>query len=151
MVAIEEYQEQEDRHQFLTVQQEDLVKSKEQLLETIRTINATTTEMFNDTFQKVNANFQEMFKKLFGGGEARLELVDAGNVLESGIDIVAKPPGKKPQVISLLSGGERTLRSTRSSPVPSACWTSWTRRWTTPTSGVLSAWCRISCANRSSS
>ncbi len=109
MVAIEEYQEQEDRHQFLTVQQEDLVKSKEQLLETIRTINATTTEMFNDTFQKVNANFQEMFKKLFGGGEARLELVDAGNVLESGIDIVAKPPGKKPQVISLLSGGERTM------------------------------------------
>ncbi len=109
MVAIEEYQEQEDRHQFLLTQQEDLVKSKEQLLDTIRAINATTTEMFNETFQKVNANFQDMFKRLFGGGEARLELVDAGNILESGIDIVARPPGKKPQVISLLSGGERTM------------------------------------------
>ncbi len=109
MVAIEEYQEQEDRYQFLMAQQEDLVKSKEQLLATIMQINETTTEMFNATFEKVNTNFQEMFKKLFGGGEAYLELVDDGDVLESGIDIVAKPPGKKPQVISLLSGGERTM------------------------------------------
>jgi len=109
MVAIEEYQEQEDRYQFLMAQQEDLVKSKEQLMATIMQINETTTEMFNQTFEKVNTNFQEMFKKLFGGGEAFLELVDDGDVLESGIDIVAKPPGKKPQVISLLSGGERTM------------------------------------------
>jgi chromosome segregation protein len=109
MVAIEEYQEQEDRFQFLMAQQEDLVKSKDQLLETIGHINETTTEMFNETFEKVNTYFQEMFKKLFGGGEAYLELVDEGDVLESGIDIVAKPPGKKPQVISLLSGGERTM------------------------------------------
>ena len=109
MVAIEEYQEQEDRYQFLMAQQEDLTKSKEQLLDTIRHINETTTEMFNQTFDKVNSHFQSMFKQLFGGGEARLELVDAEDVLESGIDIVAKPPGKKPQVISLLSGGERTM------------------------------------------
>lgn len=109
MVAIEEYQEQEDRYQFLMTQQEDLVQAKQKLRETIEQINATTTEMFNETFEKVNTHFQEMFKKLFGGGEAFLELVDADNVLESGIDIVAKPPGKKPQVISLLSGGERTM------------------------------------------
>jgi len=109
MVAIEEYQEQEDRYQFLMAQQEDLVHAKEKLLETIRHINDTTTEMFNETFDLVNSHFQQMFKQLFGGGEAYLELVDAENVLESGIDIVAKPPGKKPQVISLLSGGERTM------------------------------------------
>ena len=109
MVAIEEFQEQEDRYQFLMTQQEDLVQAKSKLLETIEQINSTTTEMFNATFEKVNTHFQEMFKKLFGGGEAFLELVDAENVLESGIDIVAKPPGKKPQVISLLSGGERTM------------------------------------------
>ena len=109
MVAIEEYQEQEDRYQFLMAQQEDLVQAKTKLMETIEQINSTTTEMFNETFRKVDHHFQEMFKKLFGGGEAYLELVDAENVLESGIDIVAKPPGKKPQVISLLSGGERTM------------------------------------------
>lgn len=109
MVAIEEYQEQEDRHQFLMAQQEDLVRAKDKLLETIRHINETTTEMFNQTFDLVNRHFQEMFKRLFGGGEAYLELVDEQDVLESGIDIVAKPPGKKPQVISLLSGGERTM------------------------------------------
>jgi chromosome segregation protein len=109
MVAIEEFQEQEDRYQFLMTQQEDLVQAKTKLMETIEQINSTTTEMFNETFHKVNTHFQEMFKKLFGGGEAFLELVDAENVLESGIDIVAKPPGKKPQVISLLSGGERTM------------------------------------------
>jgi len=109
MVAIEEYQEQEDRYQFLMAQQEDLVQAKTILLESIEQINATTTEMFNKTFDLVNIHFQEMFKKLFGGGEAYLELIDEDDVLESGIDIVAKPPGKKPQVISLLSGGERTM------------------------------------------
>lgn len=109
MVAIEEFQEQEDRYQFLMAQQEDLLQSKQQLMEMIQQINQTSTEMFNETFRQVNENFQAMFRQLFGGGEARLELVDGGDVLESGIDIVAKPPGKKPQVISLLSGGERTM------------------------------------------
>lgn len=109
MVAIEEFQEQEDRHQFLCAQQEDLQKSKAELMETIQRLNQTSTELFNETFRKVNENFQGMFKQLFGGGEAYLELVDTGDVLEAGIDIIAKPPGKKPQVISLLSGGERTM------------------------------------------
>ena len=75
----------------------------------IKTINATTTEMFKDTFDKVNTNFQEMFKKLFGGGSAKLVLTDDEDVLESGIEIIARPPGKKLQTISLLSGGERTM------------------------------------------
>ncbi|MCC5849047.1 MAG: chromosome segregation protein SMC [Verrucomicrobia bacterium] len=109
MVAIEEFQEQEDRYQFLMAQQEDLLQSKQQLLDTIQKLNQTSTEMFNETFRQVNENFKGMFRQLFGGGEAYLELVDNGDVLESGIDIVAKPPGKKPQVISLLSGGERTM------------------------------------------
>jgi len=109
MVAIEEYTEQEDRYQFLMAQQEDLNSAKQQLMDTIKQINETTTQMFNDTFNKVDANFREMFKRIFGGGEARLELVDAEDVLEAGVDIIAKPPGKKPQVISLLSGGERTM------------------------------------------
>ena len=109
MVAIEEFQEQEDRYQFLMAQQEDLEQSKQQLLDTIQKLNQTSTEMFNETFRQVNENFKGMFRQLFGGGEAYLELVDNGDVLESGIDIVAKPPGKKPQVISLLSGGERTM------------------------------------------
>lgn len=109
MVAIEEFQEQEDRYQFLNAQLEDLTKSKQELTETIQKLNQTSTELFSETFTKVNENFRGMFQKLFGGGEAYLELVDQGDVLEAGIDIVARPPGKKPQVISLLSGGERTM------------------------------------------
>ncbi|HMP74797.1 MAG TPA: chromosome segregation protein SMC [Kiritimatiellia bacterium] len=109
LVAIEEHRELEERYQFLTQQQTDLTNSKDQLMEMIREINKTTTEMFADTFAKVNANFQEMFTKLFGGGSAKLVLVDEGDVLESGIEIIARPPGKKLQTVSLLSGGERTM------------------------------------------
>ncbi len=109
LVAIEEHRELEERYQFLTQQQTDLTNSKNQLMEMIREINKTTTEMFADTFAKVNANFQEMFTKLFGGGSAKLVLVDEGDVLESGIEIIARPPGKKLQTVSLLSGGERTM------------------------------------------
>lgn len=109
LVAIEEHRELEERYQFLTQQQTDLTNSKDQLMEMIRQINKTTTEMFADTFAKVNTNFQEMFTKLFGGGSAKLVLVDEGDVLESGIEIIARPPGKKLQTVSLLSGGERTM------------------------------------------
>lgn len=109
LVAIEEHRELEDRHQFLLQQQEDLVNSKKELEEMIRKINKTTEEMFMETFNKVNENFQVMFKKLFGGGIAELKLMDAEDALDSGIEIVARPPGKKPQTISLLSGGERTM------------------------------------------
>ncbi len=109
LVAIEEYQELEKRNDFLTAQQDDLVQSKQQLHDMIKKINQTTTQMFQDTFVKVNENFKDMFGKLFGGGTARLVMVDEGDVLESGIEIIARPPGKKLQSVSLLSGGERTM------------------------------------------
>jgi chromosome segregation protein len=109
LVAIEEHQEHEQRYTFLTQQQDDLVKAKQQLMDLIRRINKTTTDLFSQTFEQVNANFQEMFKKLFGGGSAKLVLVNEEDVLESGIEIIARPPGKKLQTVSLLSGGERTM------------------------------------------
>ena len=108
-MAIDEYQELEERFAFLNQQNDDLVNAKQQLLDLIRKINETTTALFTETFNKVNENFQELFKQLFGGGNAKLILVDEENVLESGIEIIARPPGKKLQTISLLSGGERTL------------------------------------------
>ncbi len=109
LVAIEEHAEHEERYAFLMKQQEDLIAAKNQLLEMIKTINNTTTELFKDTFNKVNAEFQEMFKQLFGGGSAKLVLTNDEDVLEAGIEIIARPPGKKLQTISLLSGGERTM------------------------------------------
>jgi len=109
LVAIEEHAEYEERYAFLNKQQEDLIAAKQQLLEMIKTINATTTELFTETFNKVNANFEGIFKQLFGGGSAKLVLTDDEDVLEAGIEIIARPPGKKLQTISLLSGGERTM------------------------------------------
>ena len=109
LVAIEEHRELEERFQFLTQQQTDLVNAKDQLMEMIKQINKTTTEMFAQTFEQVNTNFQKLFTKLFGGGTAKLVLIDEGDVLESGIEIIARPPGKKLQTVSLLSGGERTM------------------------------------------
>jgi chromosome segregation protein len=109
LVAIEEHAELEERFAFLTAQNTDLVNAKTQLMDMIKQINATTTEMFANTFNQVNTNFQEMFTQLFGGGSAKLVLIDEGDVLESGIEIIARPPGKKLQTVSLLSGGERTM------------------------------------------
>lgn len=109
LVAIEEYEETEERYQFLTEQHDDLVKAKEQLLEVINKINTQTREMFKETFDKVRENFQTLFTEIFGGGKADLLLLDEDNVLESGIDIKARPPGKQLQGISLLSGGEQTM------------------------------------------
>ena len=109
LIAIEEHEELEERFKFLTEQQDDLIKGKAQLMDMIRRINNTTTEMFTRTFDEVNKNFQDTFKQLFGGGSAKLVLVDDEDVLESGIEIIARPPGKKLQTVSLLSGGERTM------------------------------------------
>jgi len=109
LVAIEEHAELEERFAFLSQQESDLISAKDQLVEMIKKINATTTELFSDTFNKVNENFGAIFEQLFGGGAARLVLVDETDVLESGIEIIARPPGKKLQTISLLSGGERTM------------------------------------------
>ena len=107
--AIEEYEQLQERFTFLNQQQNDLVKSKQQLMDMIRKINQTTIEMFTRTFEAINANFQTTFKQLFGGGSAKLMLADDEDILESGIEIIARPPGKRLQSISLLSGGERTM------------------------------------------
>jgi chromosome segregation protein len=109
LVAIEEYEETEQRHQFLTTQHDDLVNAKTQLLEVINRINTQTREMFLQTFEKIRDNFRLMFTDVFGGGKADLILSDENDVLESGIEIVARPPGKQLQSISLLSGGEQTM------------------------------------------
>lgn len=107
--AMDEYEELKTRFEFLTQQQADLLEAKSQLMSTISKINRSTRQMFMDTFTKVSEEFRIYFRMLFGGGEAQLILLDPENVLESGIDIIARPPGKKLQNISLLSGGEKTL------------------------------------------
>ncbi len=109
LVAIEEYQEHEERYTFLSQQESDLQNAKTQLTEMIEKINETTSEMFKTTFEQANNNFEQMFAKLFNGGSARLVLVNEEDVLDCGIEIIARPPGKRLQNISLLSGGERTL------------------------------------------
>ncbi|HSJ01739.1 MAG TPA: hypothetical protein VK956_04760, partial [Verrucomicrobium sp.] len=108
--AIQEFEELEQRHIFLETQHGDLVKSKDELLQVIAKINDTTQTMFTETFIQVRNNFRENFKELFGaGGQADLMLQDENDPLECGIEIIAKPPGKKLQSISLLSGGERSM------------------------------------------
>ena len=107
--AIQEFDELEERYRFLEQQNTDLVNGKDELLEAINRINKTTRELFAETFEKIRINFQEMFTQLFGGGKANLLLMDESDPLESGIEIIAQPPGKKLQSISLLSGGERTM------------------------------------------
>lgn len=109
VVAIEEYEEAEERHNFLTTQNDDLTNAKTELMEVLNRINVQTREMFVTTFNQIRENFQVLFTEIFGGGKADLHLAADGDVLESGIDIVARPPGKQLQGISLLSGGEQTM------------------------------------------
>jgi chromosome segregation protein len=109
MMAIEQYDELESRHTFLTTQRKDLVDSISQTTEAITRIDETTRERFNEAFAAINRNFQEMFSTLFGGGRAGLTLLDENDPLESGIEIVAQPPGKRLQSVQLLSGGEKAL------------------------------------------
>ncbi len=112
LLAIEEYESLKERYEFLLTQKQDLEKSRADLLEAIRKINRTTKKLFEDTFTQVQAAFKDYFRILFGGGEAELTLVDETNPLESGIDIMVRPPGKKYQQITLLSGGEKALTAT---------------------------------------
>lgn len=109
VLAIEEHEELETRESFLRTQRDDLVQSIESLRQTIRKINLTSRELFREAFGAVNQSFGEIFTSLFGGGAARMQLLDEEDVLESGIELVAQPPGKKNQSIALLSGGERAL------------------------------------------
>ena len=109
LLALKELDELEERSGFLGSQRKDLVEALRALDTTIREIDATCTERFVATFEQVNAVFAETFSNLFGGGAARLDLVDEDDPLESGIDITAQPPGKKNQSVQLLSGGEKAL------------------------------------------
>ncbi|MCE5312636.1 MAG: chromosome segregation protein SMC [Nitrospiraceae bacterium] len=109
--TLEEYEELRTRHEFLTKQQQDLNMSIAELEEAITRINSTTRQRLRDAFNMLKDKFTEVFTTLFGGGKATLLLTDEENILESGIDIVAQPPGKKLQNINLLSGGEKALTS----------------------------------------
>jgi len=109
LVAIEEYDELKKRYDFLTQQQNDLISAKKSVHEAILKINRTTKKMFLDTFQKVQQEFRNYFKFLFNGGDAQIFLIDEQDPLESGIEIICRPPGKKLQNVLLLSGGEKSL------------------------------------------
>lgn len=109
LVAIEEYAELKERYDFLTTQSEDLWKSKNELMAAIDEINDTSQTMFQDTFEQIRKNFIFTFEKLFAGGEADLKLIEAEDILDSGIEITARPPGTKLKTLSLLSGGQRTM------------------------------------------
>jgi len=109
MMAIEQFDELEARHGFLTTQRKDLVDSIAQTTQAIKRIDETTRQRFAEAFAAINRNFQETFSTLFGGGRAGLTLLDENDPLESGIEIIAQPPGKRLQSVQLLSGGEKAL------------------------------------------
>ncbi len=107
--TLEEYEELKNRYSFLVQQQEDLNKSIAELEEAITRINSITRKKLIEAFEQLNLKFSEVFLELFGSGKAGLVLTDENNILESGIDIIVQPPGKKVQNINLLSGGEKAL------------------------------------------
>lgn len=107
--AIEDLKLLEERHGELYGQAQDLIKAEGDLKEIIKDLSAEMVARFEEEFNKINANFSVVFKELFGGGSARLELIESDDVLEAGVDVIAEPPGKKLSNIALLSGGERAL------------------------------------------
>jgi chromosome segregation protein len=107
-VAIEEYEEQSERKGYLDKQYEDLVQALTTLEDAIRKIDRETRTRFKETFDKVNTGFQSLFPRLFGGGHAYLELI-GDEILDSGVRVMARPPGKRNSTIHLLSGGEKAL------------------------------------------
>ena len=109
MMALEEYQECEQRFQFLSTQRQDLLDSIEDTSAAIKEIDQVCREQFSEAFIAINANFQESFKSLFGGGYGEMKLLDEQDELDSGIEIIAQPPGKRLQNVLLLSGGEKAL------------------------------------------
>jgi chromosome segregation protein len=109
MMALEEYKEAAQRHEFMEVQRKDLLDSIENTQNTIKEIDEFSKQKFDEAFAKINESFQVTFRKLFGGGQGFMKLTDEENSSESGIDIVASPPGKKLQNVLLLSGGEKAL------------------------------------------
>jgi chromosome segregation protein len=109
MMALEEYKETAERHAFLETQRKDLYDSIENTQATIKEIDTFSRQKFEEAFHKINENFQATFRKLFGGGQGFMRLTDEENSAESGIDVVASPPGKRLQSVLLLSGGEKAL------------------------------------------
>ena len=109
LMAVEEFSETKERYDFLTAQIADLQKARDDLKRITEEIRAESTELFLATYNKIKKNFHNMFRRLFGGGRGEIRLSDPANVLESGIDIFAQPPGKKLENISLLSGGEKSM------------------------------------------
>jgi chromosome segregation protein len=109
MMALEEYKETAERHAFLETQRKDLIAAIENTTATIKEIDQISRQKFEEAFARINENFQATFKKLFGGGHGFMKLTDEENTAESGIDVVASPPGKRLQNVLLLSGGEKAL------------------------------------------
>nr|WP_106784145.1 chromosome segregation protein SMC [Lysinibacillus timonensis] len=109
MTAIEEYDRVLERHTFLTEQRNDLLEAQDTLHEAIKEMDEEMSTRFSESFTMIRSQFQHVFRELFGGGQADLVLLNPENILETGIEIVAQPPGKKLQNLSLLSGGERAL------------------------------------------
>lgn len=109
LTAIDEFKELEERYEFLVRQRDDLSQSLDDLQKAIGKINRTTRRRFKETFDLVNEKFKQVFPRLFRGGQAELRLTDENDLLETGIDIVVQPPGKKLQNVNLLSGGEKAL------------------------------------------
>lgn len=107
--AAEEYERLTERYEFLEKQRADLESAREDILQAIREIDASTRDLFLQTFHAVQQAFSEVFMRLFGGGKAELELTQPNNLLETGVEIIVQPPGKRRQNLSLLSGGERAL------------------------------------------
>jgi chromosome segregation protein len=107
--AIDEFKRVAERVDFLTAQKQDLVAGEKDLLAIIAELDSRMEEKFATTFTGINTSFNQVFRELFGGGRARLFLTDPDNPLEAGVEIVAQPPGKKLQHLSLLSGGEKAL------------------------------------------
>ena len=109
MMALEELSEADERLAFLTAQRDDITRGISATEEALREIKRRSRERFRDAFEKINQNFSELFKELFGGGRGEMSLIDTDDELESGIDIIAQPPGKRLQNVLLLSGGEKAM------------------------------------------
>ncbi len=109
MMALEELAEAEERLSFLTVQRQDIVESISSTEEALREIKRRSRERFRHAFEQINKNFGTLFQELFGGGRGEMSLIEADDVLESGIDVIAQPPGKRLQNVLLLSGGEKAM------------------------------------------
>jgi chromosome segregation protein len=109
MMALDELAENEARLLFLTTQRQDIVDSVASTEEALREIKRRSRERFRHAFERINKNFGELFQELFGGGRGEMSLIEADDVLESGIDVIAQPPGKRLQNVLLLSGGEKAM------------------------------------------